>query len=73
MVFDDTRGHSCSYSTRQEAPPEMIGAVSGVVQVNFCVAGGELEGPKVRGCARPVVGEANLETFEVRYDVYTVR
>lgn len=46
-----------TYSASLSAPPEMIGAVPGGARVNFYVTGGLVEGPKLRGCLRPVGGD----------------
>jgi hypothetical protein len=38
-------------------PPEVLGALPEGLRVNFYVAGGEFEGPKIRGKLRPVGGD----------------
>lgn len=48
--------HVMSYTVRLN-PPEIIGPVSEGLRVNFYVASGEVNGPKVYGKLRPVGGD----------------
>jgi len=48
--------HIFSYSA-QLHPPEIIGPVAEGIRANFCVASGEVSGPRVQGILRPVGGD----------------
>jgi hypothetical protein len=41
----------------QGVPPEVLGAMPEGLRVNFYIAGGEFEGPELRGKLRPVGGD----------------
>ena len=46
----------CSYTVKLQ-PPEVIGPLAEGLRANYHFAGGELEGPKLRGKFRPVGGD----------------
>jgi hypothetical protein len=46
--------HLFSYRLGFHLPPEMIGPTPGGLRVNFHLAGGEFDGPRMRGRIRPV-------------------
>ncbi len=55
-MFEYDLDHVFSYTVRLN-PPEVIGPVSEGLRVNFYVASGEVNGPKVYGTLRPVGGD----------------
>ena len=56
-VLDYNLEHVMSFTVTLH-PPEVIGPVSEGLRVNFYVASGEVNGPKVYGKLRPVGGDA---------------
>lgn len=44
----------CRFSARLHHPPEIVGPVAEGLRVNFHIAGGEIEGPRLHGIVRPV-------------------
>jgi hypothetical protein len=55
-VFGYDLEHVMSYSVKLH-PPEVIGPVPAGLRVNFFVASGEVDGPKVYGKLHPVGGD----------------
>ena len=77
--------HICSFWATL-TPPEMIGPAADGIRANVYVTAGEVSGPKMRGRLRPVggdwlllrsdgvaVGEADMATMRVSYDIYAIR
>jgi Protein of unknown function (DUF3237) len=56
-MIDYTLEHLFSYTGTLAAAPEVIGPVPEGLRVNFYSTGGDIVGPAVRGCVRPVGGD----------------